>query len=379
MSQYRPPEYPAEVHVERIAPEKIAHFQKLWKKENNYSGRPYNILADKAKIFINLCDRLRIPETQYPDIFPDILEDRAHNFYLHRMNLNMTWQEMYAALDTHFNNSSNRNQYWTDWTTLSFARCKQEHSDKSLHEVLEIMIDKMTLAQRALGREHQGESQLHTAVVRACRGQPELEPALFALKPTCEALFDDLRAAIQVTMDRQAFQFVYGTPDAFYTDRKYSSSTSRTSGRGRGRSFRPRDQNDNYSAAQTDGGRKQTSLRDRTTKKCFVCYKAGCWSTNHPRTERTRAKRQYISSYQEFHHQTPSVNEVAAYITSFEGPVEPTHNDDRDRDINDEDNEEWDSDIDNSDDVVQFLTATAYLHRTTGEDIYSVEKECNAQ
>lgn len=73
------------------------------------------------------------------------------------------------------------------------------------------------------------------------------------------------------------------------------------------------------------------------------------------------------------------MNEVAAYITSFEGPVEPTHNDDRDRDINDKDNEEWDSDIDNGDNVVQFLTATAYLHRTTGEDIYSVEKECNTQ
>src|SRR5262245_50565636 len=48
--------------------------------------------------------------------------------------------------------------------------------------------------------DFQGEVLLQIAVVRACRGQPELEQAMFSIKPTCEALFSDLRAAIQITM-----------------------------------------------------------------------------------------------------------------------------------------------------------------------------------
>jgi hypothetical protein len=36
---------------------------------------------------------------------------------------------------------------------MLYARCKQENPNKLSHESLEIMIDKLTLAQRALGRE----------------------------------------------------------------------------------------------------------------------------------------------------------------------------------------------------------------------------------
>jgi hypothetical protein len=80
------------------------------------------------------------------------------------------------------------------------------------------MIDKLTLAQRALGREFQGEVPLHTAVVRACRGQPKLKQAMFSIQPTCEALFSDLRSALQVNINRQAHQYINSQTDAYYTD-----------------------------------------------------------------------------------------------------------------------------------------------------------------
>ena len=31
--------------------------------------------------------------------------------------------------------------------------------------------------------------------------------------------------------------------------------------------------------------------------KCFVCGKKGCWSTNHPKDERSRRIQQYIINY----------------------------------------------------------------------------------
>lgn len=185
---------------DRLPPEKLVQFQKSWRKENNYTGKPYDILADKTRIFIELCRRLDIYETQYPNIFPDILEGRANMYYMHSIGPGQTWKYLYEKLDNHFNTNINHNQYWTDWTTMTFARCKQENPDKTLHEVLEIMIDKLTLAQRALGRDFQGEIPLHTTVVRACRGQLELEQAMFSIKPTCEALFSDLRSALQITI-----------------------------------------------------------------------------------------------------------------------------------------------------------------------------------
>jgi hypothetical protein len=74
-------------------------------------------------------------------------------YYMHNIRPGFDWKDLYERLDYHFNTKVNHNQYWTDWTTMSFARCKQENLDKSQHEALEVIIDKLTLAQRALGRD----------------------------------------------------------------------------------------------------------------------------------------------------------------------------------------------------------------------------------
>jgi hypothetical protein len=153
---------------------------------------------------------------------------------------------------------------------MSYARCKQENPDKSSHKALEIMINKLTLAQRALGRDFQGKVPLHTAVVRACRGQPELEQAMFSIQPTCEALFSDLRSALQVNMDQQAHQFQNAQPELYYTDRRYNSGPRTNSNL---RPFLP-----SYRRSTSRGARRPF-LRlpsSRPSKKCFVCHKEGC-------------------------------------------------------------------------------------------------------
>ncbi len=62
-----------------------------------------------------------------------------------------TWYEAYRILDKHFNTDTNHAQYWTDWTMTSFVRMRKEHPEKALPEVLELLLDKLQLAQRALG------------------------------------------------------------------------------------------------------------------------------------------------------------------------------------------------------------------------------------
>jgi hypothetical protein len=290
---------------------------------------------------------------------------------MHNIGPGYNWKQLYERLDTHFNTRVNHGQYWTDWTTMSYARCKQENPDKSPHEVLEIMIDKLTLAQRALGRDFQGEVPLHTAVVRACRGQPELEQAMFSIQPTCEALFSDLRSALQITIDRQAHQYLHGPHESYYTDRRYNSANRTEQSAQNHRGFRP----SSYRGARTSSARGRQFQKSSTlAKKCFVCHKEGCWSTNHPRTDLSRAKKQYITAYEGFHKDTPSQETVTSYITSFEGALS-----DADESDNPYDDQPSDNDAQEGDQAVQYLTAAAYLHRTTGEDIYGMDTECKAE
>jgi hypothetical protein len=155
---YNPYELPPpnNSYNDQLLPEKLVQFQKSWRKENNYTGKLYDILADKTS-----------------------------------------------------------------------------------HEALEYMIDKLTLAQRALGPQFKGEVPLHTTIVRACRGHLELEPAMFNTKPTCEALFSDPCSALQVYQDRQGHQYIQDTMDSYYTDWKYTNIRP-LRGRGlRGRTNKP--------------------------------------------------------------------------------------------------------------------------------------------
>ena len=53
-------------------------------------------------------------------------------------------------------------------------------------------------------------------------------------------------------------------------------------------------------------------------KKCFVCGKSGCWSTNHTRDEKDRKIRQYISEFEGGQEDENDDDEV--FMTEF-GPI----------------------------------------------------------
>ena len=80
--------------------------------------------------------------------------------------------------------------------------------------MLQILLDKLQLCQRALGKNFEGEDALRTTVINACRGVPELEMALFKPAPICEGLFSDLQSAIKTHLARQhTTQMLIGSPE----------------------------------------------------------------------------------------------------------------------------------------------------------------------
>lgn len=318
-----------------IPPEKYVTFQKTWKKERNYTGKPYDLLYDKTRLFIDVCRRLGITEDQYYAVFPCILEGRAEDFFIYNIGPGKTWKEIYNAMDVHFDTNTNHSQYWADWTTITFRRMKEENPDKTPYEALELMIDKLSKAQRALGADYQGEIHLSTTVVRACRGVPELATALVFQKPTCEAFFADLRACLRVSEDNKA-------TNTYFTDRRYN----------------------NFGRVKNQQARfhPKSNFPDRAKKKCFVCQREGCWSTKHTPQERHRAKNQYFNSCDMINNKIPTPDEFSQYLTEFEGYPE-----------SDEDELEMDDEV--AEKSTQFLMDNAYLHRTTGEDIWKCDTE----
>lgn len=343
-----------------IDPNKITAFQKGWRSVRNYTGKPYDVLYDKARVFVSFCKRLQIEEDQYHAVFPDILSDRAEDFYMNHIGPDKRWDEIYRLLDNHFNTNINHSQYWTDWTTTTFVRTRQDNPEKTLPEVLETMLDRLQLVQRALGEGYQGEIALYTAVARACRGVPELESALLHQKPTCGALFADLRASLQVAMDRNSQRQYLADEtgmqpyDVNFVDRKYRSNF-----KDRQRTDRQPFTKRTYQRRTSSYGPRTPLNKDHATKRCFVCKKVGCWSSNHTQEERDRSRRQYLQACGTIGH---DAQEFTTFLVDYEGEPD-SHN-----------SEEEESEEDEHQ-IVQYLQDCAFLHQATGEDPYNAPQE----
>ncbi|CAE7034277.1 hypothetical protein PTTW11_11401 [Pyrenophora teres f. teres] len=74
---------PIECGNEKLDPQKINVFSKMWDREKKYTGKPYDLLDDKLKIFYSICYHADIQPEQFHAVFPRILEGRAQDYYLH--------------------------------------------------------------------------------------------------------------------------------------------------------------------------------------------------------------------------------------------------------------------------------------------------------
>ncbi|KAM4064163.1 DUF1421 multi-domain protein [Hirsutella rhossiliensis] len=147
-------------------------FMKTWNKDRNYTGEPYDLLDDKLRLFLSNCSHIQVKPAQ--------------RFYLDKITWATTFRQAYDIFKQHFDTEVNHVHYHTDWTTITFNSI-----------LLQILFDKLQLCQRALGREYAGDLQLRTTLMKACRGVPELQYALFKPADNVEHLLADLRASVE--------------------------------------------------------------------------------------------------------------------------------------------------------------------------------------
>jgi hypothetical protein len=354
----------------------------------NFTGEPYNILADKVIPFMMLCKKIGIEEQAYCGVFPEILTGVAHDYFIYNVNPARSFKSMYLAMSEQFDNETNMAMYQAEWTNLSYTRFRNENPDKSPSEILESLIRKVQLLGRALGVPYNDDQSAYDALLNAVKGLDEFTPIMYLPKTTFRGLCNELRKCVIILSQRTAMKTIYPPPpqylldnqaydqaydpaynpaSSYYVDCKYTNHSSghnncnrpqsnfRGNTRGRG-GYRQ------GSSLQRGGFRSSNGDRLQSSKRCFVCNKEGCWSFNYPWEERSKSMNQYVAGVEKLSKQTPSTDAVMLYIQSFEGSPEDMDNQDDDNEIN--------VGYDEGNATVAYLQNAAYLHRATGVDTY---------
>ncbi|KAF1937549.1 hypothetical protein EJ02DRAFT_458633, partial [Clathrospora elynae] len=161
------------------------------------------------------------------------------------------------------------------------------------------------------------------------------------------------------------------TEDQYYLDRRYNGNR-----RGRG-GYRGGFQGGFCGGGNRGNGGNQRSFNNsersftpRWKKKCFVCQKGGCWSTNHTDEERKAARAQFLSACHFAGAQPPA--DFSVHLAEYEGSEQ----------TNQYTMEGWNDDDDSEQQhftpayvehqyfTEQCLADQAFLHQILGDDIY---------
>ncbi|KAM4056786.1 DUF1421 multi-domain protein [Hirsutella rhossiliensis] len=349
-------------------------FMKTWNKDRNYTGEPYDLLDDKLRLFLSNCSHIPVKPSQFHALFPRILDGRAQRFYLDKITWATTFRQAYDIFKQHFDTEVNHVHYHTDWTTITFNSIRAQDASKTPHEVLQILFDKLQLCQRALGREYAGDLLLRTTLMKACRGVPELQYALFKPADNVEHLLADLRASVETHLALiTTSQFPLTLLDHLIITIHTISTTSTVDTITTALEV-DTDIQVNDPAADTD---KATTVETTGLKAVVTTIIAtvtetgrrkGCWSTKHSTDERQKAKDQHIT---QCHFIGVQLTDIGGYILDYEGHEMSSFDDtedtweEHDNSTNDHP-EQWQAS--------QMLCQQAFNHLITGEDVYQTDQ-----
>src|SRR5208282_1360421 len=179
-------------------------------------------------------------------------------YYENVMNQDMAFPDMVLQLRTNFETKERATKFMSHWNTTSLNEVRMRNADKTLLECFDILYQELRKCQLTMEPDQQKESFMTTRLLMAVNGVEECKMAIFKPPETLQGLRDDIRHALSLSSPPRASIFTTEPPpedqiDSFIVDRKYY-----------------------------DNSKKHAGL---SAKKCLVCDKMGCWSSNHSKED----------------------------------------------------------------------------------------------
>jgi polyhydroxyalkanoate synthesis regulator phasin len=268
--------------------------------QRKYGGEIYEVLDYKLYAFYECCTKVALPYEAYHLGFSSILRDRALDyFYTQCAGRRLSFATMRHMMQVHFETEARRQGYLSEWRSINYHSVQQMHPDKDELECFELLCDKIRTLQKGLSYEYQQENNLRDQVLNACKGIPECRFALFKPATTFEGVCAELRASIATAINERKNDALMA--EHYWVDRKYEGSRTRFGRFGRddkplpngrfGHNEKLLPTRQRTSSVRTGAPQQRTNRNE--VKKCFICKKEGCWSTNHSLDERRRASAKF--------------------------------------------------------------------------------------
>lgn len=273
----------------------IANLAKMYTDEDKYSPSD-DSFGYKLSIFCDNCAKAGVPREAQGQAFSMMLVGLAKDFYYNSCRSIQDIDQLADAICKRFETREQGRLTLLRWNTLSLDEVIRKNPDQPMVTCLNILIKEMTSIRRQLPAAYHTDQILCDQLINACRANYACRFACYKAGDTLTSIISDLQASIAT------YEQTKRTPDTFTTDPElYESDVDDTyyvDRRYRGPSRAPPKPKP-YPTQQ----RRRYQSRDQA-KKCLVCQRYGCWSTNHTPAERQEAaakmKQRFDRGYRQY-------------------------------------------------------------------------------
>ena len=270
---------------------------KIYTSEDKYGGDTEENLETKLKIFGARCKACGLVDTRdLPDAVQFMLKDQALEYYLehcHGQGLGM--EAIEAMLRDRFYTEERTMALVREWERASLKDLMTKNPGKSPRECLDELVARLYKLRATLPARYRDEETLRDKLVNATMGVKACAAARSKPSKTARGLISELQSSIA------EWECEQGSAEALYTDRRYNGTLGGNVGQNSLRMPRnPRPSRQPAFPQKPPVPRYALpASQEKSDKRCFVCGRQGCWSTNHGSRERHDRARQLIADIQE--------------------------------------------------------------------------------
>lgn len=282
---------------------------KIYSDDDKYAGNANESLELKIRIFNGNCELAGISLEDRNKAVRVMLKGAALSHYYTICKENEprpSVDTICESLKTHFEGSEHKSATLARWNAVSLYKIIEVQEDKEdIEKAFRSLVTNLENLQPMLYNELQNDIYLQDKILTSCRVHPACTMACSQPANSSSELISRLYTSI-ATWKSQQEHISQQQNNNYITERVYkggqnhflNSHTNNSYGNSR------RITNSNY--------KNQFNNQNPRRKRCFVCDKEECWSTNHSKNEQENAKRRHRERFNR------SKNSRRQYITESE-------------------------------------------------------------
>ena len=301
----------------------LTQLDKAYKIEKKFEKTEDN-LQFKLAVFRDKCRRVGLSEDAYIMTASIMLKDQALIFYYNGGQYT-SWSDFIEALRKFFENFEWNRMNLIKWQIINLIDVIVNNFNFSTSECFVKLIEDMDLLQRNLRNQFAKAFYLHENIIRAIRGHSALMAGFVNSSNDVVGLINNLHFSI-INYEAVHRSLAHENYVQFYNDEMKSDEAENEmffiNRRYQGHRPSYRDRDRSYMKSRNAFFRGSSRFSFQRQKKCFVCEKVGCWSTNHTQQKRNDSIKKFENQKSHFRIKFDFNRKIHQWIIEYENENE---------------------------------------------------------